>query len=291
MKPILSSAQLDAFVAVAEARHFTRAAKSIGLTQSALSQRILNLETELGAPLLVRSSVGVELTQAGARLLHYAKTRQSLERELLSEIAHEAYPNLLRLAGYSSIMRSAIVPALGPLVRGDKPIELELLTREMRELVPLLLDGKTDYIVLDRVHSAPRVSHVSLGTEENVLVESTRKDARRDVYLDHDQDDPTTEMFFVHNKSKERAARRAFLDDIDGIVTAVQSGYGRAVVPLHLAKSMRGVRLVRGLSSMKNPVVLHYLERNPSTRFHEGVVQALVRGVGPALRASPSPVV
>ncbi|OZI71108.1 LysR family transcriptional regulator [Bordetella genomosp. 12] len=62
------------FVAVAEALHFTRAAKRLGIGQPPLSLQIQQLEREIGTPLLLRLPRGVELTEAGARLLDDARS-------------------------------------------------------------------------------------------------------------------------------------------------------------------------------------------------------------------------
>ncbi len=71
--------QLRAFVQVADLRHFGRAADTIGLTQPALSQRIHQLEQELGVRLLERTSRDVRLSAAGETLLPHA--RALLEEE------------------------------------------------------------------------------------------------------------------------------------------------------------------------------------------------------------------
>jgi DNA-binding transcriptional LysR family regulator len=62
------------FVAVAEERHFGRAAARLHMTQPPLSRAIRQLETDLGAVLLHRSAAGVTLTAAGTALYNEART-------------------------------------------------------------------------------------------------------------------------------------------------------------------------------------------------------------------------
>src|SRR3954447_23576854 len=65
--------QLVYFVAVAEARHFTRAAEQTRVAQPSLSKQIHSLETELGAPLFSRARGNITLTPAGEALVPIAR--------------------------------------------------------------------------------------------------------------------------------------------------------------------------------------------------------------------------
>lgn len=65
--------QLQYFVAVAETRHFTRAAEVVHVAQPSLSQQIKALERELGADLFLRARGNITLTDAGEALLPLAR--------------------------------------------------------------------------------------------------------------------------------------------------------------------------------------------------------------------------
>jgi len=78
--------EIRCFQAVIEAGGFSRAAERLGLSQSAVSQTIANLEHRLGTVLLRRGQPP-QLTEAGIRLLRFAETVLNEEREALADIA------------------------------------------------------------------------------------------------------------------------------------------------------------------------------------------------------------
>ena len=72
------------FLAVAEERHFTRAAAKVGIGQPPLSQQIKDLEREVGAALFHRLAHGAELTEAGKAFLAGVKEMPLIAERALS---------------------------------------------------------------------------------------------------------------------------------------------------------------------------------------------------------------
>jgi len=83
--------QLRYLVALAEERHFTRAAERVRVAQPALSQQVAKLEAELGTPLVDRTTRRVQMTAAGELLVAHA-------RRALAEL-DDARAELARLTG------------------------------------------------------------------------------------------------------------------------------------------------------------------------------------------------
>lgn len=74
-----------AFIKVTETGSFTRAAQSMGYTQSAISQMIKSLEEELDTTLIIRSKRGIELSNDGEEFLPYIKNVYNAHRELIEK--------------------------------------------------------------------------------------------------------------------------------------------------------------------------------------------------------------
>lgn len=121
----LDLAQIRAFVAVVDQGHFGRAARSLSLTQQALSKRVARLEAQLGT-LLERRTGGVGLTAAGERLLPGA--RQLLEvADFMISTAREAPPAPLRVDVWSDVQLPAAL--MRAVARADPGLVVELSMR------------------------------------------------------------------------------------------------------------------------------------------------------------------
>lgn len=118
---------LQAFVAVAQARSFTRAAAQLGLSRSALSHAMLALEARLGVRLLTRTTRSVSPTEAGNRLLGVLSPRlNEIEQELQSLTAMRDKPaGTVKITAHDHAIVTALWPRLLPLLRQYPDIRIE----------------------------------------------------------------------------------------------------------------------------------------------------------------------
>lgn len=280
----LSSLNLDAFKQVALEKNFSLAAKKLSVTQSALSQRIINLEQEIGTSLFIRESKGVLLTETGQRLLRYCQEKHSLEQEFWGELKQSGQlSGIIRLATFSSVAKSIVLPLLAPLIKQNPHVQLDMKVKEMRQLHSTLMSGEVDYIITTDPLEKHGVENHLLGHETNVLITSTLKKAVPDVYLDHDEHDSTTYDYLVLQGEKVCTLKRSYLDDIETIVEGVRLGLGQAVVPLHLIENVKGIEVVKAQKSMKIPIYLTQYCQSFPTRLQKEARNLILHKFGDLL--------
>jgi DNA-binding transcriptional LysR family regulator len=120
---------LQAFVAVARERSFTKAAAKLGVSQSALSHTLRELEERLGVRLLSRTTRSVAPTEVGERLLRNIGPRfEEIEAEVaaVSEL-REKPAGTIRITGTENATETILVPKLARLLREYPDIKVEMI--------------------------------------------------------------------------------------------------------------------------------------------------------------------
>jgi DNA-binding transcriptional LysR family regulator len=172
--------QLGYFVALADARHFTRAADQMGVAQPTLSQQIRALEASLGTRLVSRRPGNVELTAAGVELLPIARrilADVGNARRALSELT-DMKRGLVRLGATPSLCTS-LVPRIVASYHHDHPgVAIVITEGGSRDLQRRLVAGELDLalIVDSGSHEADGLATTALFVEELVVI-SSREDA------------------------------------------------------------------------------------------------------------------
>ena len=121
--------QLVAFVAVARERSFTGAAAKLGVSQSALSHTIRELEERLGVRLLTRTTRSVAPTEAGERLLRDIGPRfDEIDAALAAVSELRKKPaGTIRITATEFAIDTVLLPKLAPLLRDFPDIKVEMI--------------------------------------------------------------------------------------------------------------------------------------------------------------------
>ena len=250
------SAALECLAAIVEEDGFERAATRLSITQSAVSQRLRTLESQVGTVLLVRTRP-LRLTSAGQLLLKHTKMlrliRADLERDL-----HELAPNAsggsreearISIAINADSIATWALPALDTLARQGLPIEIiaddqDFTHERLREgqvlgcvttlkaalrgcrVTPL---GFMNYVAV----ATPGIAHEKLGG--NPL---GKHNFRALPFIAFNRKDDMAGEFV----SKAFGLKSAFLDKMfvpssEGQVRALRASWGAAVLPQLLVQA------------------------------------------------------
>jgi LysR family transcriptional regulator, transcription activator of glutamate synthase operon len=165
--------QLRSFVAVAEARSFTRAAALVHLSQPAISRQVSRLEKELGADLFERYGRRVECTANGELLLPLARAIVSRADEAARLIREHVgmVSSRVRFGSSGIVFAHLLPPILASFLQSYPKIHLELIEREDSLLEEAVANGEIDCAIVTSWGS-PRASVLRLLTEEIFLVVS-----------------------------------------------------------------------------------------------------------------------
>lgn len=146
--------QLEAFVAVAEEKNFTRAATRLYVAQSGLSATIRSLERDVDAALFLRTTRSVRLTAAGEALLPEARRTLASARAAVESV--HGVEGLRSGTVDVGFMQAGSITGLLSRYRSTYPgIRIRLRQASSADLAAMLADGLLDVIFATAVDEAP----------------------------------------------------------------------------------------------------------------------------------------
>ncbi|NCN28075.1 LysR family transcriptional regulator [bacterium] len=281
----LPSQQLEAFHTICQTESFSIAARELGVTQSALSQRIKKLEDTLNTILVNRESQPISLTSSGEKLLQYCSVLSKIEEEYISDLSssQSELKGHMHIGAYSSLMRSTIIPLLSPTIRANPNCFIHFHQPELREAQSSLLRGSSDLVFTNTPITRQGIQSEFVGQEINVLVESKIHKSKPNSYLDHDHHDQTTLDFLKLQKQTSDKIHRSYYDEAYSIIEGVKAGHGRAVIPKHLIKGDKEIKIIKTKNSLRHDVYMNYINKGYFTRLEKEVIGTLRKGVSKRL--------
>ena len=249
--------RLEAFVAVARERSFTRAALRLHVSQSAVSQQVVALERELGARLFERTRRRVDLTSAGAALFEHAeRVLAEADRARRSVAAAQgAIAGELEVAASLTTSAYLLPPAIAGLVAAHPDLLVRLRVENTEDVLHAVLAGEADVGFVEAEVAAEGIRAEPLVTDELVVI--VRAGHRLAVQEELSLADLAAEPFVARERGSgtrevaEAALAAAGLDPrtlrvvaevsgIDAIKGAVEAGLGIAIVSaLTIRKELR----------------------------------------------------
>ena len=255
--------QLRYFIAVADTLNFSRAAESVYLSQSALSRQIMDLEKEVGLPLLRRSTRLVELTEAGKALQKSAKELISRWEKMLPEVRNqvaEAAQALSLTIGVDAralanpVRRHRFLGTIYEMRRSYPGLRVLLRNRDYQELMKGLSDGTLDCaLVLDReLEQKSDFQQEAYGQEEMVLVfrseNAHRAGDHAHVIMNRGlilvDKEPQGLYHIIHMLSDLRLEPQIrFCESLEDMTMTVETGESAAILPESVVEKLHNPEL------------------------------------------------
>jgi DNA-binding transcriptional LysR family regulator len=132
------------YLAVVDAGNFSRAAAACNVSQPTLSVGISKLEQSLGQPLFTRTNRRVALTDAGSRLLDYARSIEAAFAAAEREVSGSTSPRPVRLGILVTTPRRWVETLLRDLRSGAMECPVEIVEGKDRDLRERLIRGRID---------------------------------------------------------------------------------------------------------------------------------------------------
>lgn len=228
---------LRSFCAVADTGSFTRAAESVHLTQSTVSQQIRRLEDQFGCQLLERGGRLVVPTPEGERLRGYAQRIVALMDEAVEQVATGALHGAVRIGVPEDFAARALTPTFAAFADAYPQVRLEVTSGLSRPLWQRFQDGELDLaLIKQRVGSAPGLA---VWPEPLAWIDSRARPARTR--------DPLPLVVFPQDglyrsemtHALDAAGRRwriAYMSaSLASLSAAVEDGLGLSLLPRRLA--------------------------------------------------------
>lgn len=249
---------LEYLIALADHKHFRRAAESCNVSQPTLSGQIRKLEDELGTILLERTSRKVLFTQSGLTLVEQAK-RVLREVKVLKEMASNQGKDM------SGPLHVGVIPTLGPYISPiivpklqEEFADLELYIYELQtnQLLDQLESGQLDCGIISFVKESESFIEVPIFNEEMYLVVPEQHEWAQLEKVDIDLL-KNRELLFLDGGhclrthtldyclsigAKENPHFKA--TNLETLRNMVAANVGLAVIPKLAAKLIKGIRYI-----------------------------------------------
>jgi LysR family transcriptional regulator, nitrogen assimilation regulatory protein len=285
--------QLEYFLKVAELESFTKASSTLNIAQPALSRHVLQLEKELGQPLLTRNGRGAVPTDAGRTLMEYAKgILYQVERAKI-ELSRADVTSSTRVSiGLPSSIAKVLTVPLTRAFKQRLPNALLSVTEGLStSLQDALIAGRLDIALLYNPNPSSQIQVQTLLFEELFLIANAdaviRKRKPSTIALASIAKEPliiptrpNAIRMLVERELSAFGLAPSIMMEIDGvsaIIDLVADGLGKAVLPMNaISTAPKPERFTyQKIIGVKSQLVIAVSTQRPSTHT-QSAMQALI---------------
>lgn len=243
--PLPDIDSLRCFVVAAEQRNFSIAARKVGLSSPAFSERIQKLEDFFGQVLFLRSTRQVALSEAGQRLLPQALLCLEEATRCQNVLAEQDAPYSLTLGTRYELGLSWLLPGLEQLEAQHPERNLNLYFGDTPDLFRALKEGHIDALISSARLAGSAFDYITLHPEHYVFVGHRRlaplqyaAQAPAHTLLDISPDLPLFRYLLdaLNDPSPWNFKRTQYLGTIGAIRARVLDGAGVAVLPAYFVE-------------------------------------------------------
>ncbi|MGB6686428.1 MAG: LysR substrate-binding domain-containing protein [Terracidiphilus sp.] len=272
-KPFVNLQDLRYLVAVAEHRHFGRAAEACNVSQPTLSGQIRKLESELGVTLLERTNKRVDLTPIGGQILAHARRalEEAHQMEAVARAARDPLIGPLRLGAIPTLAPYLMPLILEPLRRDYPGLTIELWEDQTKSLIEGLRNRKLDAALLATPADSPEITEIALFSEPLLAALPRQHPACAEASVG--EESLAEELLVLADghclanhalaacggknvASRSRLQGSMQASSLETLVNLVAAGYGATLVPALAAESLRARGIVlRPLSGQSSRTI------------------------------------
>ncbi|HWP27071.1 MAG TPA: LysR substrate-binding domain-containing protein [Xanthobacteraceae bacterium] len=252
---------LSLFRHVAEAGSITSGAQRSNLALAAASTRIRNMESAIGAPLLIRGRHGVSLTQAGRTLLQHARTILAQAERLREDLGAYAggLTGQVRILSNTNALTEFLPETLSSFLNTHPHVSIDLEEKLSDEIVVLIAEGVADIGIVAGTVDVGRLTTYPYRTDRFVLVVARDHPLARRTkisfaeVLDHDfvgLDRASALQRFLADKASRigRPLRlRVQLRSFDAVCRLVEHNVGVGIVPASTVRWAAGTMAIKAV--------------------------------------------
>lgn len=285
---MLMSANLQAFLTVTRVGTVSGAAKELGLTQTAITQRIKSVERDLGATLFTRNRKGMTLTPEGSAVLQYCTEAEELEGRVLARVTGGGSLSAVdvSISGPTSLMSSRIVRQTLGIHSKWPQLHLSFRIDDNENRLALLKSGKVQLVIVRPQDVVAELDSKMLQPEKFILVGHPSWKNRRltdilrtEKTIDFYEDDPTTRSYLGHfDLLKAVQGARTFANENRTLIELFIAGVGFGTLSSEIASPyIADGRLIplNGGKPMFDAAALAWYPRHDMPPYFKQIIAAI----------------